>query len=41
MGRLVRYVREIDKIIQLFNSLQLPLIIAGDGPDMTYAQNIA
>lgn len=41
MGRVVRYVREVDKIIHLFNKLQLPLIIAGDGPDMAYAQSIA
>lgn len=41
MGRVVRYVREIDKVIRLFNTLQLPLIIVGDGPDMAYAQSIA
>lgn len=41
VGRVVKYVREIDKIIRLFNRLQLPLIVVGDGPDMWFAQTIA
>lgn len=41
MWRVVRYVREIDKIIRLFNNTWLPLLIVGDGPDMWYAQSIA
>ena len=41
MWRVVKYVREIDKIIRLFNSTWLPLLIVWDGPDMWYAQTIA
>lgn len=41
IGRVVKYVREIDKIIHLFNATGDPLLIVGDGPDMAYAQSIA
>ena len=41
VGRVVKYVREIDKIITLFNETRDPLLIVGDGPDMPYAQSIA
>ena len=41
IGRVVKYVREIDKIIHLFNETREPLLIVGDGPDMGYAQSIA
>lgn len=33
VGRLVNFVRETGLIIQLFNRLQLPLIMIGSGPD--------
>lgn len=39
--RIVKYVREIDKIIRLFNAVKQHIIIVGDGPDMGYAQTIA
>ena len=41
VGRIVRYVREIDKIIHLCNETKQMLLIVGDGPDMDYAQSIA
>lgn len=41
VGRIVKYVREIDKIIRLFNNVWEHLIIVWDGPDMWYAQSIA
>ena len=41
VGRVQRYVREIDKVIELCNALALPLIVLGDGPDMEYAKTIA
>lgn len=41
VGRVVKYVRQIDKIIELFNETREPLVIVGDGPDMAYAQSIA
>lgn len=41
VGRVQRYVREIDKIINLYNKFHLPLIVMWDGPDMAYAQQIA
>lgn len=37
----MKYVRQIDKIIELFNETREPLVIVGDGPDMAYAQSIA
>lgn len=33
VGRLVNFVRESKIIIQLFNALQLPLVMIGSGPD--------
>ncbi len=41
VGRVQRYVREIDKVIELCNTTHTPLIVMGDGPDMVYAQSIA
>lgn len=41
VGRVQRYVREIDKIIALFNASGEKLLIIGDGPDMDYAKSIA
>lgn len=41
VGRVQRYVREIDKVIELCNKRMIPLIILGDGPDMEYAKTIA
>ena len=41
VGRVQRYVREIDKVIMLCNKTQTPLIVMGDGPDMDYAKSIA
>ena len=41
VGRLVRFVKELDKIIDLFNEIQEPLIIMGSGPDEEYLKSIA
>lgn len=41
VGRVQRYVREIDKVIELCNALELPLIILWDWPDMEFAKSIA
>lgn len=41
VGRLVNFVRESERIIQLFNSLKLPLIMIGSGPDEEYLKSIA
>jgi hypothetical protein len=41
IGRLVRFVREADKVIELFNSTKLPLIMVGSGPDEAYLKSIA
>lgn len=41
VGRVQRFVREIDKIIELCNRFALPLIIMGNWPDMDYARSIA
>jgi glycosyltransferase involved in cell wall biosynthesis len=40
-GRLVTFVKEVDKIIQACNQTQTPLIIMGDGPDKEKLQYIA
>jgi len=40
-GRLVKFVKEVDKIIQLFNHTHEPLIIIGSGPDEAYLKSIA
>ncbi len=41
VGRVQRYVREIDIIIALFNATGERLVVIGDGPDMDYATSIA
>ncbi|MBP7848506.1 hypothetical protein KA013_04855 [Patescibacteria group bacterium] len=41
VGRLVKFIRETDLIIQLFNHLQLPLLVMGSGPDENYLKSIA
>jgi glycosyltransferase involved in cell wall biosynthesis len=40
-GRLVTFVKEVDKIIQACNQTQTPLIIMGDGPDKEKLQYMA
>ena len=40
-GRLVRFLREADKIVALFNRLGEKLIVMGDGPDAAYIKSIA
>jgi len=37
----VKFVKEVDKIIELFNHTKDPLIIIGSGPDETYLKSIA
>lgn len=39
--RLVNFVRECELIIQTFNTLKLPLLMIGDGPDAQYLKSIA
>ncbi len=39
--RTVRFVKHLDKIIEVFNKIWLPLVIMWDGPDRKYLQNIA
>jgi len=41
IGRLVRFVREVDRIIELANSMQIPLLVAGSGPDEQYLKEMA
>lgn len=41
IGRLVRFIREVDRIIMLCNDLHLPLLVVGDGPDEEYLHSIA
>lgn len=41
VGRLVKFVKELDKIIQLFNEIKQPLLIMGDWPDEQYLKSIA
>lgn len=41
VGRVVKFVRELDRIIALANTLKFPLLIVGDGPDKTYLESIA
>ena len=41
VGRLVNFVRECELIIQTFNTLKLPLLMIGDGPDAQYLKSIA
>ena len=41
VGRVVSFVREADKIIQLCNEMKVPLIMMGSGPDEAYLKSIA
>lgn len=41
VGRVQKYVREIDRVIQACNTTRTPLIVIGDGPDMDYAKSLA
>lgn len=41
MGRIVKFVREVDKIIALANKLNIPLVIMWDWPDKAEMQKIA
>lgn len=41
IGRLVRFIREVDRIIELCNTYQLPLLILWTGPDEAYLRSIA
>ncbi len=41
VGRLVKFIREVDLIIQLFNKLELPLLIMWSWPDEFYLKSIA
>ena len=39
--RVQRYVREIDRVITLCNTKQIPLIVIGNWPDIEYAKTLA
>lgn len=39
--RLVRFIRETDRVIMLANELQIPLLVLGSGPDEEYLKSIA
>ncbi|MEI6425944.1 MAG: glycosyltransferase [Candidatus Absconditabacteria bacterium] len=41
VGRLVRFVREVDVIIKLFNTTKERLLVIGSGPDEIYLKSIA
>jgi len=41
IGRIVKFVREIDVIIKAFNKINYPLIIIGSGPDEQELKKIA
>lgn len=41
IGRLVRFVKEVDRIIMANNTLWFSLIIIGSGPDEQYLKNLA
>jgi glycosyltransferase involved in cell wall biosynthesis len=41
VGRLVRFVREVDIIIKLFNHTKTRLLVIGSGPDEIYLKSIA
>lgn len=41
VGRLVKFVKELDKIIELFNSIDEKLLIIGTGPDEIYLKSIS
>jgi glycosyltransferase involved in cell wall biosynthesis len=38
---LVRFIREVDRVIELFTTLQLPLLVAWSWPDEDYLKSIA
>lgn len=40
-GRLVKFVKEVDKIIEVFNHTHDPLIIIGTGPDQKELKSMA
>jgi glycosyltransferase involved in cell wall biosynthesis len=40
-GRLVRFIKEVDKIITLANMMRIPLLIMGTGPDEGYLRAMA
>jgi glycosyltransferase involved in cell wall biosynthesis len=40
-GRLVRLVKEFDRIVELFNTLEIPLLILWSWPDEAYLKSIA
>jgi glycosyltransferase involved in cell wall biosynthesis len=41
VGRLVKFIRETDRIIKLANELAFPLLILGDGPDAEALKKLA
>ena len=41
VGRTVKFVKEVDKIIKLFNEIKEPLLIMWSGPDEMYLKSIA
>lgn len=41
IGRLVRFVREVDRIILLANATQMPLLLIGSWPDEGYLKSLA
>ncbi len=41
VGRLVRFIREVDVIIEMCNTMQLPLLILWSWPDEDYLKSIA
>lgn len=41
VGRLVRFIREVDRIIDLCNQTKTSLIIVGSGPDEAYLKQLA
>lgn len=40
VGRLVKFVKELDKIIHLFNEIKQPLLVMWSGPDEEYLKSI-
>jgi hypothetical protein len=41
IGRLVKFIRETDLVIRLFNELGIPLIVMGSGPDEAELKQLA
>jgi glycosyltransferase involved in cell wall biosynthesis len=41
IGRLVKFVREVDRIILLANATQMPLLLIGSWPDEAYLKSLA